>query len=175
VVRRRGACGGPAAGPRPRRAGPRVSVAKRAPCRPGTPPGAAAPQAIRDLPLAAERPATPSRRFQLTTASGSTPMPTAPPAPAPLIPRAKLFGNPTRAQGQIAPDGRALSWLAPKDGVLNLWVAPIEAADRARVISNDQKRGIRFYTWAKTSRHLLYLQDEGGSEDWHIYAVGLDG
>ena len=102
-------------------------------------------------------------------------MPTAPPAPAPLIPRAKLFGNPTRAQGQIAPDGRALSWLAPKNGVLNLWVAPIEAADRARVISNDQKRGIRFYTWAKTSRHLLYLQDEGGSEDWHIYAVGLDG
>jgi dipeptidyl aminopeptidase/acylaminoacyl peptidase len=100
-------------------------------------------------------------------------MPTAPPTP--LIPRAKLFGNPTRAQGQIAPDGRWLSWLAPKDGVLNVWVAPIDATDRARVITGDQKRGIRFYTWANTSRHLLYMQDEGGTEDWHIYAVPIDG
>ena len=53
--------------------------------------------------------------------------------------------------------------------------AILDALTVARVITDDQKRGIRFYTWAKTSQHLLYLQDEGGSEDWHIYAVGLDG
>ena len=41
-----------------------------------------------------------------------------------LIPRTRLFGNPARAQGQISPDGRWLSWLAPEDGVLNIWVAP---------------------------------------------------
>jgi dipeptidyl aminopeptidase/acylaminoacyl peptidase len=92
-----------------------------------------------------------------------------------LIPRAKLFGNPTRAQGQIAPNGRFLSWLAPHAGVLNVWVAPIAATEEARVITSDNKRGIRFYAWANTSRHIIYMQDEGGTEDWHIYAVPLDG
>jgi dipeptidyl aminopeptidase/acylaminoacyl peptidase len=102
-------------------------------------------------------------------------MPPASLANVPLIARAILFGNPTRAQGQIAPDGRWLSWLAPKDGVLNVWIAPIGASDRPRVVTDDKKRGIRFYAWAYTSRHLLYVQDEGGNEDWHVYAVPIDG
>ena len=92
----------------------------------------------------------------------------------PLIPRAKLFGNPTRAQAQISPDGRWLSWLAPKDGVLNIWLAPAGDIDAARAITNDRKRGIRFHGWAYDSTHVLYMQDEGGTEDWHIYAVDRD-
>ena len=89
----------------------------------------------------------------------------------PLIPRAKLFGNPTRAQGQISPDGRWLSWLAPRDGVLNIWLAPAADIAAARPITDDRKRGIRFHGWAYTSTHVLYMQDEGGTEDWHIHAV----
>ncbi len=94
---------------------------------------------------------------------------------APLIPRTRLFGNPTRAQGQISPDGRWLSWLAPKDGVLNIWVAPTGDMGAARAVTDDAKRGIRFHAWAKTSAHLIYIQDEGGTEDWHIYAVPVGG
>jgi dipeptidyl aminopeptidase/acylaminoacyl peptidase len=92
-----------------------------------------------------------------------------------LIPRTKLFGNPTRADCQISPDGHWLSWLAPKDGVLNIWLAPAGDIDQARVITDDKKRGIRFHGWMPGSTHLLYIQDEGGTEDWHVYAVGLDG
>jgi dipeptidyl aminopeptidase/acylaminoacyl peptidase len=94
-------------------------------------------------------------------------------AALPLIPRAKLFGNPTRAQAQISPDGRWLSWLAPKDGVLNIWLAPAADIGAARVITDDRKRGIRFYGWAYASTHVLYMQDEGGTEDFHIYAVTI--
>lgn len=90
-----------------------------------------------------------------------------------LIPRTKLFGNPTRAQAQISPDGRWLSWLAPKEGVLNIWVAPADDMDAARVITDDRKRGIRFHGWALDSSHVLYMQDEGGTEEWHIYAVAV--
>ena len=93
----------------------------------------------------------------------------------PLIPRTQLFGNPTRTQGQISPDGRCLSWLAPKDGVLNIWVAPVDDIGRARVVTDDGKRGIRFHAWANTSGHVLYIQDEGGTEDWHVYAVPVEG
>ena len=92
-----------------------------------------------------------------------------------LIPRTRLFGNPTRAQGQISPDGRWLSWLAPKDGVLNIWVAPAGDMGAARVITDDRKRGIRFHAWANSSAHVLYIQDEGGTEDWHVYAVPVEG
>jgi acetyl esterase/lipase len=94
-------------------------------------------------------------------------------APLPLIPRAKLFGNPTRAQARISPDGRWLSWLAPREGVLNIWLAPLDDIGAARAITNDRKRGIRFYAWAYDGVHLLYMQDEGGTEDWHIFAVAI--
>lgn len=97
------------------------------------------------------------------------------PAPTPLIPRARLFGNPIRAQGQISPDGRWLSWLAPRDGVLNVWVAPVGDMEAARVVTDDRKRGIRMHGWMPNSTHVLYLQDEGGTEDWHIHVVEIAG
>jgi protease II len=94
-------------------------------------------------------------------------------AAAPFIPRAKLFGNPTRAQAQISPDGAWLSWLAPRDGVLNIWIAPIGDMNAARVISNDRKRGIRFHGWMPNGTHVLYFQDEDGNEDFHVFAVEI--
>src|SRR5215470_14988558 len=94
---------------------------------------------------------------------------------ASLIPRAQLFGNPTRAHGQISPDGRWLSWLAPERGVLNIWVAPVGDMGAARAITGDRQRGIRIYAWANSSAYLIYIQDEGGTEDWHVYAVPVAG
>ena len=44
----------------------------------------------------------------------------------PLIPRVALFGNPSRHQARISPDGEWLTWLAPFEGVLNVWLAPAE-------------------------------------------------
>src|SRR5438105_15850067 len=86
-----------------------------------------------------------------------------------LIPRTRLFGNPARAQGQISPDGRWLSWLAPEDGVLNIRVAPTGNIGAGRVITTDRQRGIRSHAWANSSAHVLYRQDEGDNEDCHIY------
>src|SRR5688572_7642661 len=41
-----------------------------------------------------------------------------------LIPRDVLFGNPDRAQGKLSHDGKHIGFVAPLDGVLNVWVAP---------------------------------------------------
>ncbi|MBS7590112.1 S9 family peptidase [Ancylobacter defluvii] len=90
---------------------------------------------------------------------------------APLIPRAHLFGNPSKASTQISPDGRLLSWLAPADGVLNLWVAPVEAPHEAQPVTADHGSGIRAYRWTYDGQHLVYLQDQDGDENYHIYAV----
>ena len=93
----------------------------------------------------------------------------------PLIPRRVLFGNPDRASVQLSPDGAQLSWLAPLDGVLNVWVAPREDLAAARPITHDTGRGIRFYGWTYTNEHILYVQDKNGDENWRVYIVHLPG
>ncbi|HJT30427.1 MAG TPA: S9 family peptidase [Pirellulales bacterium] len=91
----------------------------------------------------------------------------------PLIPREVLFGNPDKAAARISPNGRRLAWLAPDEGVLNVWVAPLDNLDAAKAVTADRKRGIRIYHWAFTNEHIIYLQDVGGDEDWHVYLVDL--
>ncbi len=114
---------------------------------------------------AAEAPATAEEK----------PMSTAQAAPeSSLIPRDVLFGNPERAAVRLSPDGEHLAWLAPKDGVLNVWVAPVGKLGEARAVTNDSKRGIRQYQWAYDDKHLLFLQDVGGDENWHVYKVELE-
>lgn len=93
--------------------------------------------------------------------------------PTPLIPRRVFAGNPDRAAPQISPDGRHLSWLAPRDGVLNVWIAPVGDLAAARCITDDRGRGIRDYFWAYSNEHVLYLQDTNGDENWHVYCVTL--
>jgi dipeptidyl aminopeptidase/acylaminoacyl peptidase len=94
-----------------------------------------------------------------------------------LIPRDVLFGNPERVSPHISPDGSRLAWIAPHEGVLNVWVAPVGASgvnwDAATVVTDDTDRGIRMFAWAKDGRHLLYLQDTGGDENWRLYDVDL--
>ena len=84
-----------------------------------------------------------------------------------------LFGNPDRASVQLSPDGSQLAWLAPLDGVLNVWVAPREDLAAARPVTHDTGRGIRFYGWAYTNDHILYIQDKNGDENWRLYVVDL--
>lgn len=91
----------------------------------------------------------------------------------PLIPRSALFGNPEKTQGRVSPDGTYISFIAPRDGVLNVWLAERGKLEAAKPITNDQKRGIRQHFWAQDNKHVLFLQDEGGDENWRLYAVNV--
>lgn len=95
-----------------------------------------------------------------------------------LIPRSVLFGNPERTSPRMSHDGTRLGWIAPLDGVLNVWVAPIDESEgvdwaAARAVTDDTDRGIRTFGWAWDGRHLLYVQDVGGDENWRLYDVDL--
>lgn len=92
---------------------------------------------------------------------------------SPLIPRGDLFGNPTRAAGKISPDGQWLSWLAPKDGLLNIWMAPADNPDQAKAMTDATDRPIRQYFWSPDSQSLLYIQDKGGDENFLLYGVNI--
>src|SRR5438309_10261089 len=81
------------------------------------------------------------------------------PADVPLIPRAKFFGNPEKARPRLSPDGQRLAFVAPVEGVLNVWVSPDDDPAKAKPVTSDKHRGIMNYRWAFTSKHILYTQD----------------
>jgi dipeptidyl aminopeptidase/acylaminoacyl peptidase len=109
---------------------------------------------------------------------GNTPMPPAANADhaasgVPLVPRRQFFGNPEKARARLSPDGKQLAFVAPLEGVLNVWVCPLGDLESARPITNDKNRGITSFFWAYTSRHILYVKDEDGDEDFHVYRIDL--
>jgi dipeptidyl aminopeptidase/acylaminoacyl peptidase len=91
----------------------------------------------------------------------------------PLIARAKFFGNPTRAQGRLSPDGKWLSWLAPRNGVLNIWLAPASNPSEARALTAEMTRPIRDHSWAPDSSMVLFTKDKGGDENFLLYGVDI--
>ncbi len=93
----------------------------------------------------------------------------------PLIPRETLFGNPERAGVQLSPYGDYLSFLAPVDGVLNVWIQPLDgdSLGDAKPVTRSTKQPITNYGWAINGKQILYMQDIGGNENDHVYAVDL--
>lgn len=94
---------------------------------------------------------------------------------APLIPRSELFGNPTRTAAQVSPDGRWLSWIAPSEGVMNIWIAPIGDPSAGRAVTRERLRPIRSYFWAPDSSQVLFVNDSGGDENFLLYGVAASG
>jgi len=91
----------------------------------------------------------------------------------PLVPRKAFFGNPEKARARLSPDGKQLAFVAPVEGVLNVWVGPATDPSAAKAITFDKHRGIVNYDWAYTSQHILYTQDKNGDEDNHVYSINL--
>ena len=91
----------------------------------------------------------------------------------PLIPREKIFGNPSQTAGRLSPDGKHLSWIAPRDGVLNIYVAPASNPKAAKALTNERQRPIRQYFWSPDSRQILFINDKGGDENFLLYGVDI--
>ena len=92
-----------------------------------------------------------------------------------LIPRRVLFGNPERSAPFISPDGKWLAYTAARDGVMNIWVAPVDDLGSAHPVTSDKRRPVMEFQWAMNGTHLLYFQDHDGDENYHLYAVDTDG
>ena len=92
-----------------------------------------------------------------------------------LIPRHLFFGAPDQKKQtlRISPDGKQLSYIAPLNGVLNIWIAPVSDISKARAVTNDTGRGIMNYAWAYNGKDILYIQDSDGDENWRLYALDL--
>ncbi|HTQ40993.1 MAG TPA: S9 family peptidase [Pirellulales bacterium] len=98
---------------------------------------------------------------------------------APLIPRDVLFGNPDKAMARMSHDAKRLAYLAPVknsdgDGVLNVFVGPMDNPDAAKPVTHETARPIEGYFWAFDDKHILYAMDDKGDENFHVFAVNLE-
>jgi dipeptidyl aminopeptidase/acylaminoacyl peptidase len=91
-----------------------------------------------------------------------------------LIPRDVLFGSAEKSKAAISPDGKLLAYLAPFDEKMSVWVGTF-GADDARMIAHDPKRPIPWLAWQGDGEHILFLQDAGGNENYHLFQASLDG
>ena len=90
----------------------------------------------------------------------------------PIIDRAAFFGDPEISGSQLSPDGQYLSFIKPFNGTRNVWVKKAaEPFASAKPLTNDQKRPIGSYFWSRDSKYVLYSQDQGGDENFNVYAV----
>jgi dipeptidyl aminopeptidase/acylaminoacyl peptidase len=108
---------------------------------------------------------------------GSAPAPGTAAAPetvtaTPLIDREIFFEDPEITGGQLSPDGKFVLFRRPYQGVMNVWVKRREQPfDAARPITADRKRPVRMVRWTEDSKRVLFLQDEGGNENFHLFSV----
>jgi dipeptidyl aminopeptidase/acylaminoacyl peptidase len=90
----------------------------------------------------------------------------------PIIDRELFFGDPEVSGAQLSPDGQFLSFLKPFKGTRNIWVKRVdEPFDRARPLTADTKRPISQYFWSRDAKFILFAQDQGGDENYNVYAV----
>ncbi|MFZ9933541.1 MAG: S9 family peptidase [Chthoniobacterales bacterium] len=93
---------------------------------------------------------------------------------SPLIPLRDFFRNPEGAAYRVSPDGDYISWLAPWENRLNVFVQPSDGSGEPRRLTDATKRDIAGYFWAARDQ-VVYLQDDGGDENFHLYAVDVGG
>lgn len=90
----------------------------------------------------------------------------------PLIDRELFFGDPEIIGAQLSPDGQFLAFQKALDDVMNVWVKGIdEPMEADRPVTADAERPIHIYFWSADGRYILYAQDQGGNENFQIYAV----
>ncbi|MCO4292759.1 S9 family peptidase [Solitalea sp. MAHUQ-68] len=95
-----------------------------------------------------------------------------PVAKVPQIPLEDFFKNPEMTGFKVSPDGNYISYLAPYQSRLNVFVKKI-GTDKPIRVTNDLKRDIRNYFWK--ANKILYFQDAGGNENFQLFAVNADG
>lgn len=87
---------------------------------------------------------------------------------------ADYFAKPASSSFQLSPNGTYMSYREKDENLKNhVYVKNIKSGDTKRVITEGEEL-IRGYGWANDNR-LIYVMDKGGNEDYHLFAVDVDG
>jgi len=87
---------------------------------------------------------------------------------------ADYFKKPSQFSFQFSPDGKYLSYKErDTEGKAHVYIKDTET-DEVKLAIKETDELIRQYGWANDSR-LFYFKDKGGNENYHLFAVDIDG
>ena len=94
----------------------------------------------------------------------------------PLIDRELIFGNPEISASQLSPDGKFIAFQKAYKSTRNIWVkATDEPFSKARLMTQETKRPIGGYFWSRDSKHILFVKDKDGDENFNVFAIDPKG
>jgi dipeptidyl aminopeptidase/acylaminoacyl peptidase len=79
---------------------------------------------------------------------------------------------PEKSGFQVSPDGKRLAYLAPWNNKLNIVVKNLQDQKEMKLTYSEQ--GISHFVWINNET-ILYIIDDNGNEDYHLYSVQSDG
>jgi dipeptidyl aminopeptidase/acylaminoacyl peptidase len=89
-----------------------------------------------------------------------------------LVARRMFFDNADFGSVRISPDGKHLAYLAPIDGVRNLWVAPVDDPRAGQPVTRVKDRNLSGdIRWAHNNRQVVFFQERDGDENWRASSV----
>jgi dipeptidyl aminopeptidase/acylaminoacyl peptidase len=92
-----------------------------------------------------------------------------------LLRRRLIFADPERSVVRISHDGTRIAFRAPVDGVLNLWIAPIDQIGHARPVTAVTDRNLGpWILWMHDNRHVVFFREAAGDENWRTWRVDLE-
>jgi dipeptidyl aminopeptidase/acylaminoacyl peptidase len=91
----------------------------------------------------------------------------------PLIPVKDFFRNSEIQSFTISPDGNYLAFLKPYESRMNIHVRSVDKSEEIRITSTLE-RDIQGYFW-KNNKTIVFIQDKGGDENFHLFSVKIDG
>ena len=84
------------------------------------------------------------------------------------------FAKPKASTFRFSPDGKYMSYREKDDnGKRHIFVKEIATGTVKKAIEEKEEL-IRGYGWINNQR-LVYVMDQGGDENYHVYAINLDG
>lgn len=92
---------------------------------------------------------------------------------APIIPLKDFFKNPDIAYFMLSPVGDKIAFTKPYKNRMNVFTSTLGGKDTTQ-ITFIEDRDVQGYFW-KTNNRIIYMRDNGGDENFHLYAVDADG
>lgn len=85
-----------------------------------------------------------------------------------------FFRNPEKTSFELSPGGEYLAFMQPWENRMNVFVQKIDSDREPARVTSAKERNIAGFAW-KTDDRLIFVQDTGGDENYHLYAVDADG
>lgn len=85
-----------------------------------------------------------------------------------------FFRNSERTGFQLSPDGEHIAYAAPYADRMNIYVERTDGCCDAIRLTSETERSVGGFMWADNER-ILFVKDDGGDENFHLYGVNLDG